>query len=397
MRKLFAPVLLAAAALAARAETISSEAVALGWQTENAAQVFVGTAERETEPAGHGGREVTLRVLDPIRGTLAANAEATVVVASHGIEKPWALGSRYLCFLDPEPSTAGAPQRFRLVAGAFSLRPAGGSGPEARFPGIVREIAATLDASGSVKDPAALRALLVGWMEDADPGVAWSAATDFCRHEDLHAGLSDAERGRIVAAYARCPIGKTTKQALAFAVAATRHPSAAEALVTTLLEPDARLVRGDVAEALRRLRDPSAETLIGRRLATADAAARKSLLVALGAAGTEASVPAGRRSLLDEDAAVRAEAAHALGRIARTVRERDASARLGVRDDLAQALAAAKTDDERRAALWALAQLDDPEAWKILRSAAADEAAPEVVRKSAQRWLRTPRVSLILD
>ncbi len=397
MRKLLAPILLAAAALAARAETISSDAVALGWQTQHAAQVFVGTAESETEPGASGEREVTLRVLDPIRGTLAAGATATAVVSVHGLEKPWTLRSRYLCFLDAEPAAAGRPQRFRLVSGAFSLRLLGATGPETRFPGIVRDIAATLDAAGRVKDAPALRTLLVGWMEDADPGVAWSAATDFVRLEELHAGLSNAERERIVAAYRRCPIGKTTKQALAFAVAATRHPTAAAALVDTLLEPEARFVRGDVAEALRRLRDPATETLIERRLTTGGADARKSLLVAAGAVGTEASVPAARRSLNDDDAAVRAEAAHALGRIARNVREKDAAARVAVRDDLAHALTAAGTDDERRATLWALAQLDDQDAWKILRLAAADESAPQIVRTTAARYLKSPRVSLILD
>jgi HEAT repeat protein len=318
-------------------------------------------------------------------------------VPGHGFAKPWALRSRYLCFLDAEPAVEGRPQRFRLISGAFSLRPIGSTGPETRFPGIVRDISATLGAAGRVKDAPALRTLLVGWMDDADPGVAWSAATDFVRLEVLHAGLTDTERERIVAAYRRCPIGKTTKQALAFAVAATRHPSAAPALVETLLDPNARLVRGDVAEALRRLRDPATETLIDRRLVTADAPARKSLLVALGAIGTEASVPAARRSLVDDDAVVRTEAAHALGLIARNVRETDAAARVDVRVDLAHALTAAKTDDERRATLWALAQLDDQEAWKILRLAAADETASEVVRTTAARYLKSPRVSLLLE
>lgn len=387
--------LLAAAAASASAETISAEAVALGWQTENAAQVFVGTAESDRE--GAGGFELTLRVEEPIRGDLRAGASAMVGFPPHLDGKPWTQGARYLCFLEPAPAEAGAAPRFRLVSGAYGLRTLPAEGPQARFPQIARDVAATLDAAGRVADPAALRGLLVRWMGDADPGIAWSAATDFVRHEELHAALTPEERAAILAAYRRQPIGKATKAALALAVSAARPPSAAEALADTLLDRDAHLVRGAVAEALRRLRDPATEALLARRLETAGAPARKSLLVALGAVGASESVFVARRSLGDAETAVRAEAAHALGRIARNVRDADVSARVEGREDLERLAAAAKTSDERRAALWALAQLDQPEAWDALRRVAADETAAEEARAWAKRFLERPRVSLLLE
>ena len=53
--------------------------------------------------------------------------------------------------------------------------------------------------------------------------------------------------------------------------------------------------------------------------------------------------------------------------------------------------------DEVRAAIWALAQLDDPQAYVALRRIAAEKDRPEAVREYAARILERPRVSLILD
>jgi HEAT repeat protein len=389
--KLLATVLLLCGAAAVRAETIASDCVALGRQTELSSVVVVATVEDETA-RGDGTREARLRVDEPLRGAALAGATLRVVAADHGHGAPWKVGSRCLAFLQEAPGTT-----FRLVSGSFGIRAIPAEGPEARFPEIVRRIAATLDDKGDVKDAETLRTSLVGWLEDADPGIAWSAATDLVRRQELVAALTEAERVRIRAAYVRCPIGKTTKEALAFAVAAARPPRAAETLVATLVMPEARQVRGAVAEALRRLRDPETEALLDARLSAADAPSRRNLLVALGAVGGQGAVAAARRSLADDDAAVRAEAARALGLVARTVRDADAAARVEGREDLAHVVATAKSVDERRAALWALAQLNQPEAWAELRRAAADETLPEAARAEAARFLKAPRVSLILD
>lgn len=401
MKKLLVPVLLALLALSARpsrAETVNAETAALGWQTEHAPIVVLATADVPADDGGHdAAREITLRVSESIRGTLAAGATAVVEIpaASH-VTLP-AAGAACLVFLAPTPPDADAAPRFRLVSGGFGLRAVDGDGPESRFPGIVRRIAATLDTEGRVTDARTLRADLVAWTQDSDPGIAWSAATDLVRHEELHDGLTDADRVAIVGAYRRCPIGKMTKHALALAAAITRHETAAAALIDTLAEDGAASVRGGVAVALRRLRDPKAETLIAKRIADAPPAVRKNLLVALGAIGTEACAPAVRLTLVDDTETVRTEAARAAGLVARNVREADPEARVALRADLEHAFTNAKSDGERRAVLWALAQQDEADAWAALRRVAADEEQSETVRAAAADYLRAPRVSLLLD
>lgn len=401
MKKLLVPVLLGLLALTARparAETVNAETAALGWQTEHAPVVVLATADVPATDGGHdAAREITLRVSESIRGTLAVGAAAVVEIpaASH-VTLP-AAGATCLAFLAPAPAEEGVAPRFRLVSGGFGLRVVDGDGPESRFPGIVRRIAATLDGAGRVADARALRTDLVAWTQDADPGIAWSAATDLVRHEELHDGLTDADRAAIVAAYRRTPIGKMTKHALALAAAITRHETAAAALVDTLAEDGAASVRGTVAAALRRLRDPDAEALIAKRIPDASPAVRKNLLVALGAIGTGACVPSVRLTLVDETETVRAEAAHAAGLVARNVREADPEARVALRADLEHAFTNAKSDAERRAILWALAQQDEADAWAALRRVAADEEQSEAVRAAAAEYLRAPRVSLLLD
>src|SRR5439155_14570629 len=118
-----------------------------------------------------------------------------------------------------------------------------------------------------------------------------SAATDLVRHEELHAAMTDDERSRVVAAYVRQPIGKNTKDALALAAAATRSPAAAQALVDSLLLPDAARIRGAVGEALRRMELPAAETLLAARLSAATPEQQTCLLGALGTVGGAAAAP----------------------------------------------------------------------------------------------------------
>jgi HEAT repeat protein len=94
---------------------------------------------------------------------------------------------------------------------------------------------------------------------------------------------------------------------------------------------------------------------------------------------------------------VRTEAAQAVGLLARVARERDPEARPAGRAEL-EGIAAAEAAgaNEARAALWALAQLDDPEAWAALRRLAAEDPR-EGVRRDAERFLKSPRQSLILE
>ncbi len=383
-----------ALAPAARAESRDPRTVALGWLTENADAVVLGPVVQEARLPGSRVVEAEVRADETIRGAGEAGATLTVACEDHGEGLPWVAGDRRLWFLRALPAAPGGPKRWTPLSGPFGVRAVPAEGPAARLPGLVRALAATLGEGGEVRDPAALRALLVRWIEDDDPGVAWTGATDLVRHAELHGDLSPEERNRIVAAFRRCPVGKDTKRVLAEATAVTRDPAAAAALVDALREPGARDIRGAVGDALRRLGDPSATRRILDRLEGADAPRRADLLEVLGALGAVEAAEAVRRAVEDPVAAVRVEAAHALGLLARAAREGEPSARVGGRERLERMLAGARAENEVRASLWALAQLDEPEAWAALRRAVQDDR--ETVRRYAERYLRTPRQSLIL-
>jgi HEAT repeat protein len=389
---------LAAAAGTARAETRDPRTLALGWMTENADAVVLGRAgaTRLLDPEGRR-RELDLLVDESVRGSAGAGTTLTVVYESAHGAPAWTAGAAHLCFLRSLAVPPGAPARWAPLSGEFSLKPVPADGPEARFPAVVRAHAALLGEDGAVARPDALRELLVAGMEEEDPGLAWSAATDFVRHEALHAGITAEQSARVVASFRRRPVAKMDKPALALAVACTRDPGAAKALVGALEDPAARRVRVDLALALRRLGDPAASGLLRARLAEAPPAGRADALRVLGILGAVDAAPEVRGRLADGDAAVRTEAAQALGLLARAAREADPAARLEGRADLEKvASAEAAGRDEARAALWALAQLDDPEAWAALRRLAAEDPREEV-RRAAGRYLRSPRQSLILE
>ncbi len=395
-----APAALAAAAILAfagraDAETHDTETLALGWQAENADFVVIGVPQQDRRPGPSGPWELEFQVEEVLRGRPAPASTITLLVGDDGEGRPYQRGVRCLAFLRSIPRAGGEPERWGLLAGAFSIRAVPAEGPESRFPEIVRSIAATLGNGTEVKDPVGLRALLVKWIEDGDPGIALSAALDLVRHEELHPSLTAVERLRIVAAYRAQPIGKATKGALALAAAATRDPAAGPVLVDSLLEPRARLIRGDVGEALRRLADPATAPLLLKRLASADDGQRANLLQVLGTLGAPEGAEPARAGLASSSAEVRLESAHALGLIARAVRERDPAARVGGRAELATLLAAAAPGNESRAVLWALAQLDDADAFALLRKVAASDGREEV-RRYAERILGRPRQSLIL-
>lgn len=376
------------------ASTHDATTVTLGWQTEAADEIVVGFVVPGSEGAARPEMgDVEFRVDRPIKGELTAGASVRIRLDGHGRDTPWRAGLAHLVFLRRGDAKSGVPQIHVPVSGDFSVRALPAGSAEERFPALVATLRETLDA----KDAAALRSLLVTWMEDADPGVAWSAATDFVRHRELAAALPESESARIVAAFRRQPLGKATKGALALAVAATRSADAAPALVEALLVPGASSIRAVVGEALRRLDDPAGPSLVATRLADATAAQRPVLLGALAVAGGAPEAPAVRPLLADADATVRAEAAAALGSLARNARARDADARLGVARALTERLqrAAELPEDEIRALLWALAQLDEPGAFDAVRAAAADETLPAPVRDWAASLAARPRQSLV--
>jgi HEAT repeat protein len=200
-----------------------------------------------------------------------------------------------------------------------------------------------------------------------------------------------------VSAFERQPIGKETKKVLALAAAATRAPSAGTALVNALLHPRAREIRIEVGEALRRLASPDAVAFLVQQLEVATPEQAVNLLNALGTAAPDsvAAAEAARRHVLHPQPAVRIEAAHALGLIARVRFRENPVAELDGRPALMTALSRAGSENEQLAAVWALAQFDEPEAYAALRQLATHDDRP-LVRRAAERYLANPRLSLVL-
>ena len=240
--------------------------------------------------------------------------------------------------------------------------------------------------------------------------LAWSArqlglTTPSSDEGPTAGGLDDAQRLALLKSFrARAP-GRARRQ-IALAVAAAPHIEAATALVDGLLTPNARIDRGGLAEALFRLADPRAEERILQRLPQADADQKENLLVALGKIGSSNAVDPLIAHVDDPTATVRVEAAHALGSVARSVHRAAPGEVVAGRVALIALLDSALLEsgeirpggrNEVRAAIWALAQLDDPRAFAALREIAAQAERDAAVRDYATRILERPRVMLVLD
>jgi hypothetical protein len=376
----------------ARAGSWAQESLALGYQTENADLVAMGTLVSAEADASGRNLIVTFALTESIRGDGKAGDSVVVHHPNLGHRPPWVEGRSHLLFLRRQ----GDEKVFYIaLVGPYSIRAIPETGDMARMPGIVRKIASTLKTDDRPADAAKLRSLLVGWMEDASAGVAWSAALDFIRREDLHEGLDDGQRARILKAFAGHPYGKASKDALAVAVAMARPAGAGAVLVDSLLDEKGRSIRGTVADALARIEDPKVPAYIAKKLGDAKPRARADLLHVLGPIGGAESVAVVRKYVPDATAAVRLEAAHSLGQIARTVREDKPDAVVEGRTELEGMLAAAKTQHEMQAALWALAQLQDPDAVKLLERLEKEDSRA-FVRTWAKRYRDRPRLSLIL-
>jgi HEAT repeat protein len=367
------------------------QTLALGWLVEHADAVVVAVPTFVRPLADSGIYEVTLEIEESIRGDLVRQSTAVLLVEHVEEQPPYTLMRRHLAFLRALPVEEGRPALWAPVSGEFGVRPIPVSGAGARFPELCRQIAAALG------DAAGYRALLVRTIEDEDPGIAWSAATDLVRHHEMHEALTGDEKARIVSAFERQPIGKDTKKALARAASVTLDSSAAPALVNSLLHPRANEIRLEVGVALRRLESAETVTLLVGALSRAEPRQAVNLLNALGtmAPASPAAAEAARIRVLDEVSAIRIEAAHALGLVARRLQRANPVLRLRGREDLVLALARAGSANEQLAAVWALAQYDEPEAYDALRTLAASDERP-LVRKAAERYLANPRLSLVL-
>ena len=118
------------AAPSARAESRDATTVALGWQTENADLVVVGTVSTESppdlSPEAAGAHQVDFRVDRVIKGPATAGSSVSIVYTSHGAGLPWRAGVPHLLFLrraEPSPDAPDAPVTHLPLSGAFSVRP----------------------------------------------------------------------------------------------------------------------------------------------------------------------------------------------------------------------------------------------------------------------------------
>ncbi len=328
-----------------------------------------------------------LAVAEVIRGTAAAGDTVRVRLPEDGEAPP--ADVLLLVFLTRRG------EEYEPVAGPGSLLVVAAEGPSTRVVDAVRRLAATLPGDGRPDDPRARLAILLEHMADADPGFRHSGAADFVASPDLHPLLDAEGRGRILAAFRACPAGKADKERLALAVGLARPEGAAEALLDALGTGGGSL-DGAVADGLVRLGDPRTPALAAARLEAEGDAPRAALLRVLGATAGAESFALLRRRVADGPEAERVEAAHALGLAARRVREAEPGTAVGGRTELVGLLAVARTENGLEAALWGLAQLEDPDAWAVLESLAEEDPRP-FVRRHARLYRDRPRLSLILD
>jgi HEAT repeat protein len=267
-----------------------------------------------------------------------------------------------------------------------------------------RRYAATLTKDGAVANAPDLAALLVESLSSRASGVPACAGLDLVRHEELVAALTPAQREAVDAAVA-VPRKADLDLAAVVDAAGVAGTNASDAtLVARLLESSTRALRLNLTAAMRRHARPELVVLLASKLADATPQQRADLVNAMGRLDRREAAPHLAKALDDAEKDVRVEAAHSLGLLARAVRApaegTDAEA---PRDKLAAALAplvtaagAAKTEHEKRAACWAIAQIDTAESWAALKKL-RDEAADPRVREIAGQYALRPRVELILE
>ena len=427
-----AGLIVVAAATAVRADG-QSEAVALGFQTERADVVAVGFVADDGDAksaAGAAGTTMEYVLERVLRGEVNGADRIAVLLDPVTAEAVIGAPARHLLFL-----AASEDGVLRPLVGTPSVRPIPEDGPLARFPGIVARYAAALDLPGSQRDDA-LRAELVSQIDDEDAGIAWSGASDLYRRPELVAGMSQADTARIVAAFRSSPARGRAKEMLALAVAISGDPDAVDALADAVDADDALAMKGGLGDAAAALGGDALAAELIARLPRAEPVRRVALVSVLGRAGHADAVGAVLPYVRSDDPTLRQEALHACGNIARNVRraarsrrrvatvppvdagrepaavepqapEAPVSARPSVasgdwsetrakmRVELSRAALRARSLNDKRASLWALAQLDDPAAYAFLRRLVA-ETEDDVVRRHAKSYLERPAQSLIL-
>jgi HEAT repeat protein len=399
MRRQVIPWCLLAVALVAgfaRAESTEVESVALGALVERAEAAVVAVAVDETPEPDSTSSVWTFRVEEALRG--AAKDQILRVRLPVG-RTPVAREGRFLAFLRPGDLGTWAPLEL-----PWALRPTVETGV-APLVEYARTYAACLAIDGTVARGDALVAHLVASLGSDASGVPSSAGRDLLRREEELAPLvTPAQRDAVTVALRRPRRPDHDFAAVVLAAGAFGGAGADDLLVERLLDPSLRTARRHVVQALaRRASGELVRTLAGR-IAAADAAQRADLANALGRLRRADAEGALVRLVADDEAAVRVEAAHALGLLARAVREPrpgvdPAAPRPRLTAALTPLLAALErsvTRNERRATLWAIAQIDVPSAWDALRAVAKD-SADAGTREIAAQVIARPRTALVLD
>jgi hypothetical protein len=385
----------------ARAESRETDAITLGWMTEHSDLVAV------LAPTSDGDARDVRRVESIVRGSLAVVGDVVALVARDDDALP---AGRTLAFLVRRDAT------WVPVSGGHALKGIPDDGTESALLAHTRSYASFLDDEGRVARGDAQHAFLLRELASPESGLPFSAGRDLVRHRELLTSVTTDERH---AATAPLMIDRKADQDLAslVRVAGVMGDERATArLVSILLAPTTRTLRTHLSWALvQRASLPDADVIdrLDAALGEASPAQREDVCVALGAL-CEAGTPDAPRAeaplttlLRDPARPVRAVAAHGLGLLARAVRRAPAPGEAepqGGRAHLSNALEPlrrtvvdADTSNERRAALWAIAQIDTAEAWAQLDAFANDAAADDDVRAMATQYRRAPRTALVLE
>jgi len=389
-------VLVAVLATAAQAESVDVDSVSVGAMLERSDVVVVADASAAAA-AADDGRTWTFRVTESLRPG-AAPVEVRVVLRGSDAAATVRPGASHLLFL-----TAATGGAYRPTAVPWGVRDAT-AGDVKPLVDYARRYAAALGPDAAVAKPADLAALLVESLASPASGVPACAGRDLVRHQELVEKLTPAQRQAVDAALARPRKGDLDLAGIIDAAGVAGTAASDEVLVARLVDPATRHLRLNVASALRRHARPELVDVLALRLVGATDDQRADLVNALGRLDLRAASPHLVKALRDASPAVRVEAAHSLGLLARVVRAPkpgvDVEAPRDKLDDalkpLTDAVAAAKTEREKKSTLWALAQIDTADAWTALK-ALRDEAADGRVRELAGYFVLHPRVELILE
>lgn len=391
LRALFLAAVLFGSAAVTYAESREADAVTLGALTRSADAVVVVRAPEQPEAVRDGRALWRFSVESLVRGEVPAEEIEVETSAVPGTVRP---RGEHLVFLSRDD--AGGWTLRDEVYGVRDL----GVPDAAELGAHVLRYSELVGPDGRAADEPALAEHLVRSLESVSPGVAYAAGRDVVHHEEVLPHFDASHRVRLAAALRRDRKPDRDVAGLVTAAGLVGGEEIASALVTRLRDGAWHVRRAELTDALGRVSSLPVLAALTRDVSRLDAPLRGDVAAAVGKLGLRD----GHRSLVallrDGDEAVRAEACHALGRLARSVRRpteetEERRPLVEARPHLATVVRDSADDSTRRAALWALAQIDHAAAWDELRT--FEESDDAWVRRWAKHYLAQPRVSLVLD